>query len=1103
MKTYKLGLSGKDVADKLALLEGDSSLVEIQATKVAVGAATEESDNDLTLVTKGYVDDRACTGCNVYCTCTDWASTANKTVYVASPLNSTFELKTGSKISVRFSYTNEAENPTLNVAGTGAKSIYAYGQQITTGSLNYAGWAPKVVNYFYDGTNWVFDGFVYDVDTDTNTTSSNAAQGYGYGTCDTAEATIAKEAVISSYSLSTGGIIAIKFIYAVPANATLKIKTSSTITGGITKSIYYNGSAITADVIKAGDTATFMYDGTNYNLISIDRVENENTSSNSSIAYGTCSTSSNTAAKVITITSPAIGWELKTGCRISVKFSATNTASNPTFNVNSTGAKNVYYNGSRITTSNLNYAGYLSKVCDYEYDGTNWVYLGRSFDVDTNSTYTNVTLGNVYGTCTTAEATTAKTATISGFTLSTHCRVTIRFTNAVPAGSTLNISSTGAKSIYYKGSAITDGVIKAGAVATFVATYTNSAYQYELIAIDPAASFETFYITSGKLASSTLGNRATAEGFETTASGNNSHAEGWMTTATKECAHSEGNETWATGDCSHSEGHYTSAGGSCTHAEGYNTAATGDYSHTEGYGTSCAGSGTATAMATAAHAEGYQNTAKGDGSHAEGGNSTAHGLYSHAEGYSCDAYGSYSHAEGEDTTANYAAAHAEGYKTVVYSNYSHAEGSECTAGNAAYIVATAAAHAEGEGSKAVSKATHAEGYNSIAGSSDTVGIGAHAEGYNGRATNDGAHAEGYYDNGTSYGATGKGSHSEGYNTKAASTGSHAEGSSTTASHSSAHAEGSNTTASNSGAHAEGCYTTASGVYSHAEGYYTAASGNYTHAEGYYTKATGSYSHAAGHGTSAGLGQYVIGHFNNTRTAGTTPSSQANGVKGDAFIIGNGYGTGGTASASTNAFRVAYSGAVYAAGTATYSSTNADYAEYFEWVDANTGNEDRRGYFVTMDGEKIKLAAPGDYVLGIVSGAPSVAGNNPEDWGGRFIYDEFGTIQEEEFEYEEQIYEEVFNEETQETELVSKSVTMTGVRFKENPDYNPELAYIQREDRPEWDAVGMLGVLSVRDNGTCQVNGYCTVAEGGIATASETGYRVIKRVNDHIVKVVFR
>ena len=56
-----------------------------------------------------------------------------------------------------------------------------------------------------------------------------------------------------------------------------------------------------------------------------------------------------------------------------------------------------------------------------------------------------------------------------------------------------------------------------------------------------------------------------------------------------------------------------------------------------------------------------------------------------------------------------------------------------------------------------------------------------------------------------------------------------------------------------------------------------------------------------------------------------------------------------------------------------------------------------------------------------------------------------------------------------------------------------MEYIQRSNRPEWNAVGMLGVLAVRDDGTCKVNGFCTLADGGIATASDKGYRVVKRV----------
>ena len=53
---------------------------------------------------------------------------------------------------------------------------------------------------------------------------------------------------------------------------------------------------------------------------------------------------------------------------------------------------------------------------------------------------------------------------------------------------------------------------------------------------------------------------------------------------------------------------------------------------------------------------------------------------------------------------------------------------------------------------------------------------------------------------------------------------------------------------------------------------------------------------------------------------------------------------------------------------------------------------------------------------------------------------------------------------------------------------------------------MVGVLSVYDDGTCKVNGYCKCANGGIATLCEKGegaYRVIKRVSDNIVKVVLK
>ena len=83
-------------------------------------------------------------------------------------------------------------------------------------------------------------------------------------------------------------------------------------------------------------------------------------------------------------------------------------------------------------------------------------------------------MGFGYGECNTAAATTAKTATINNFRLGTSGIVIIKFANAVPASATLNISSTGAKPIYYAGAAITAGVINAGATVTMV--YANSTY---------------------------------------------------------------------------------------------------------------------------------------------------------------------------------------------------------------------------------------------------------------------------------------------------------------------------------------------------------------------------------------------------------------------------------------------------------------------------------------------------------------------------------------------------------------------------------------------------------------------------------------------------
>ena len=409
----------------------------------------------------------------------------------------------------------------------------------------------------------------------------------------------------------------------------------------------------------------------------------------------------------------------------------------------------------------------------------------------------------------------------------------------------------------------------------------------------------------------------------------------------------------------------------------------------------------------------------------------------------------------------------------------------------------------------------------------TVGSYSHAEGYNTEASVACSHAEGYYTTasgtyshaeGAGTTASGSNSHAEGSNTTASGACSHAEGSATKALEAYSHAEGDSTTASGGDSHAEGYGTTASGGDSHAEGFTTTASGERSHAEGFTTTASGYNSHAEGCGTTASnYASHASGKYNVAMTTG----GAVNNATGTAFVIGNGT----SSSALSNAFSVQYNGTVKAKSTIT-ASTTADYAEFFEWLDKNPNEEDRVGHFVTIDGDKIKVATDeDDYILGIVSGEPFVLGNGDCDtWNGMFLHDEFRrTIYEPapkmiEVEDKEIIEEEYVDEETKEVKTREVEIVVghhyeevegeyEGTRPVLNPEYDPTQKYISRFDRAEWAPVGMLGVLAVLHDGTAEVNGYVTVNNEGIATKctrdTRNSYRVIKKVSDKVVEVIFR
>lgn len=342
-------------------------------------------------------------------------------------------------------------------------------------------------------------------------------------------------------------------------------------------------------------------------------------------------------------------------------------------------------------------------------------------------------------------------------------------------------------------------------------------------------------------------------------------------------------------------------------------------------------------------------------------------------------------------------------------------------------------------------------------------------------------------------ASGNYSHAEGYCTTADGDDFHAEGFCTRAGGGYSHAEGFDTSAIGATSHAEGYKTRASGANSHTEGNLTTAIGDYSHAEGFNTTASGNYSHAGGAKTVAEYyAETAIGRYNVKKS----PSN--NNQLGDYFVVGKGT----SENARANIFRISDS-AIY--GTGSYNSSGADYAELFEWADGNPDSEDRVGRFVTLIGDKLRLATRSDdYILGIVSGNPSIVGDVHDDqWEGMYLCDVFGRPLWEDVEVPDETVEEPDPEYPGQTVTRVVIPAHTEHRQKLNPAYDGTRKYQARTERPEWDAVGLIGKLVAVDDGTCQVDGYCTVGAGGGATASEsrTRFRVMKRLDGNHVQVM--
>ena len=160
------------------------------------------------------------------------------------------------------------------------------------------------------------------------------------------------------------------------------------------------------------------------------------------------------------------------------------------------------------------------------------------------------------------------------------------------------------------------------------------------------------------------------------------------------------------------------------------------------------------------------------------------------------------------------------------------------------------------------------------------------------------------------------------------------------------------------------------------------------------------------------------------------------------------------------------------GDTAYATPTSDYAEYFESKDGSTILV---GTTVKLDGEKIVACKDGDTPIGVIrpNGTSSVVGNNAWNrWKGKYLKDSYGAYLWEE--YSATTWEEGDDKKYYHSDRIPSSVTVPSdavvtstetdgsklMRKKLNPDWDESKTYVSREDRDEWNIVGLMGQVEI-------------------------------------------
>ncbi|MDU7042273.1 MAG: peptidase G2 autoproteolytic cleavage domain-containing protein [Actinomyces sp.] len=252
-------------------------------------------------------------------------------------------------------------------------------------------------------------------------------------------------------------------------------------------------------------------------------------------------------------------------------------------------------------------------------------------------------------------------------------------------------------------------------------------------------------------------------------------------------------------------------------------------------------------------------------------------------------------------------------------------------------------------------------------------------------------------------------------------------------------------------------------------------GSYAHSNRSWVAGSGMNSHAYGSRSS------VLNSLESETIPGSYCQTIVNsrGVKSPGnyhFLLG--YGTNGARTSNIKIDMSSTSGNIKTAGQVTTSNNFADYAEYFE---SQSGGAIRNGTIVTLEGRYIRKCQENDVPLGVVSGtAGIILGDQTFHHKDRYERDEFGVIL-----TEEQLKTWTDDSGNEYSEYVEVPI--------ERPDYEENEYYESREERPEWNVVGLIGQIYIAVDNTVEKGDWIRSRNGKGTKDNANGYYQVMEV----------